>query len=1046
MILFIFCTFSESDLESKIESCRVPAAVRTLDDTTNIDTFENTVYSCISNVGSECELTRDNKELSVGLESQQHTHAVDVHANDSNERRSVVTVTVKNPLCIQEHLQTEAGVEIHDNDGVSESHKPSVNEFSQQWGINVMIADQGSVVENVFDFEAVQNKTEVEPDGKQASIGHTVDPEEEQLSSTITQLLSGMDPGPKRPQENLSSRDKESLPNLSKCHAHNQPREMVPVKRDQVSVERSRSDEMRHEYYNIVHLPDSVNKDQHTKHGHCDSSSGNEVSAPSIDSESKFTSNSEESGHDPVRESEESDPTREREESYPTRDSKESDPTRESEERDPTRENEESDPTRDSEESDPTRKTELTTDNNEGELTRDNEEPSINKQTQWHAHAAQVHTNDLNEMGNVVQNPQLHIQEHLLTESELKTDDDSLKESQKISTTIVDEFNQQQGMDVVLAGQGDLVDSDLFCTEAMTIETKVEPDKKQVSVSDTVKEEQVSATTEINQSITTKDVAILRQTTANENQDDFKEEYSSHNVSNIDLPLPERDVIAKSTVRLAIHDSLEDVKTSKRENMKAEDKRELQYHNEHQSVLVKERKQSLQTEKVSISENKLASYQSENILEPKIKPLEMIVKGEPVTVQTFLQTASTPRTKPGLETNTDVRHGMEGSTSLTPSTSSKTAAVSHSKGFADSLDVHDYEEIPDLTEMHVGMDPATSWPQENVSSKDKGGSLTRSKRHAHNQPREWVTLKRRQVSIKRSRSDEKIHDYYNVTWLPDSVDTDQATSHKPHLSNNIWSYGTLPTKRKEPSAKISKEELRRRYRHRPPPSKDPAPPPQTSVSDKEDSVAIIINPTASDHDESNLPELDNISTVHEYEDIDLEDFRNAVKCRDPSATSKLKSKEALRKLYKHRAPPMVPTKTSTECKENILSENRQTEATPSSEKAQEFHKHSSPVKQKSQELIQAESTLPSEKQLQSLSDSTKTIQSTKEEEEKNAIIHGQLKDEPTTSMLKSPHSNTDSSSGHLLSVSDPDDDYMPLIPKRRKKKVNYDYETLNFQQ
>ena len=76
VILFIFCTFSESDLESKIESCRVPAAVRiTLDDTTNIQchTFENTVYNYVSNIGSECEFTRDNKEPSVGQESQQHT-------------------------------------------------------------------------------------------------------------------------------------------------------------------------------------------------------------------------------------------------------------------------------------------------------------------------------------------------------------------------------------------------------------------------------------------------------------------------------------------------------------------------------------------------------------------------------------------------------------------------------------------------------------------------------------------------------------------------------------------------------------------------------------------------------------------------------------------------------------------------------------------------------------------------------------------------------------------------------------------------------------
>ena len=580
-------------------------------------------------------------------------------------------------------------------------------------------------------------------------------------------------------------------------------------------------------------------------------------------------------------------------------------------------------------------------------------------------------------------------------------------------------------MDVVLAGKGSLVDSDLFCIEAMTIETEIEPDEKQTCVGDTLEEEQVSTTTEINQSITAKEVAILRQTTADENSDNSKETgYPSLNISNIGLPLQERDFTTESTVRSAVHDSLEDVKTSKQENMKAEDKRELQHHSEHQLLSVKERKQSLQMENVSTSKSKLENYQ--NILEPKIKPVEMIVKGELVTVQTVLLTASTPHTKSDLETDTDLHHGMEGCTLLTPSTSSKTAAIStHSKGFGDSLDAHDYEEIPDLT------DPS---------------SLTRSKRHAHKQPKEWVTLKKRQVSIKRSRSDEKIHDYYNINdiWLPDSVNTDQATSHKPHLSNIIWSHGILPIKRKEPSAKISKEELRRQYRHRPPPSKDPALPPQTSVSDEEDSVAVVINPTASDHEESNMPELDNISMVHEYEEIDLEDFRFEVKGRDPSATSKLKSKEALRKMYKHRAPPRVPTKTSTDSKENIPSENRQTKVTPSSEK---LHEHSSPVEQKSQELIQAESTvtLPSEKQQQSLSDSTKIIQSViiKEGEEKDATIHDQLKEEPMTSMLKS---NAEGNSGHLLSVSDSDDDYMPLIPKRKKKKIICDYETLKFKQ
>ena len=104
---------------------------------------------------------------------------------------------------------------------------------------------------------------------------------------------------------------------------------------------------------------------------------------------------------------------------------------------------------------------------------------------------------------------------------------------------------------------------------------------------------------------------------------------------------------------------------------------------------------------------------------------------------------------------------------------------------------------------------------------------------------------------------------------------------------------------------MSKEELCRQYRHRPPPPKDPS---QTlsATSNKEDNCVVKITPT----DESEeLWESDNISVVHDYEEIDLEDFRVMAKSRDPleSAISKLKSKEELRKLYKHRAPPKLPT-------------------------------------------------------------------------------------------------------------------------------------------
>ncbi len=113
----------------------------------------------------------------------------------------------------------------------------------------------------------------------------------------------------------------------------------------------------------------------------------------------------------------------------------------------------------------------------------------------------------------MVKNTPLCIQEHLRTESELETDDNGLRESQKLSTSIANKFNQQKGIDIALTGQGSLVESDLLCVgryEAMPVETEVEPNNKKVSVSDTV--ENIAAFS--------------------------KEDHPPHNVHDIDLPFP----------------------------------------------------------------------------------------------------------------------------------------------------------------------------------------------------------------------------------------------------------------------------------------------------------------------------------------------------------------------------------------------------------------------------------------------------------------------------------------------------------------------------
>ena len=87
-----------------------------------------------------------------------------------------------------------------------------------------------------------------------------------------------------------------------------------------------------------------------------------------------------------------------------------------------------------------------------------------------------------------------------------------------------------------------------------------------------------------------------------------------------------------------------------------------------------------------------------------------------------------------------------------------------------------------------------------------------------------------------------------------------------------------------------------------------------------------------------------------------------VKSRDPSAISKLKSKEELQKLYKHRAPPKLPTIVDT--KENIFADIQHTKETQLSGMA--WHCDSleqwNPLEQRSQEVIQERNTVPPEKQ------------------------------------------------------------------------------------
>jgi hypothetical protein len=347
----------------------------------------------------------------------------------------------------------------------------------------------------------------------------------------------------------------------------------------------------------------------------------------------------------------------------------------------------------------------------------------------------------------------LCIQEH--SQTEIGVDFcNCVQESHKASTFIVNKFSQQQGIDVMMAGQESLVEN-LFDFEFVQNETgtEVEPDGKQASTGCAIEEKQLSSTTKLNQpeSIDITAKGFEEQTMESQSNDlvenlervaaislNFQEDCSPHNTSNSeDLPLQvlvsdeqgatKADInstVAESIVSVAV-DSIEDMENSKQELMEthtsteleAEKRNEIQYHRgENEPIADKERQHLLQVEIVSTPEKALMDNQK--ILELEISAeekslshpadLEMVAGRESTTV---VQEVSTPSTKSEQDTNTEIRHIAEGRTLLTPSTSSKTGALSRFKRFIHFRKHHDHEEIQDsilltkVTPIHAGMDP-----------------------------------------------------------------------------------------------------------------------------------------------------------------------------------------------------------------------------------------------------------------------------------------------------------------------------------------------------
>ena len=190
--------------------------------------------------------------------------------------------------------------------------------------------------------------------------------------------------------------------------------------------------------------------------------------------------------------------------------------------------------------------------------------------------------------------------------------------------------------------------------------------------------------------------------------------------------------------------------------------------------------------------------------------------------------------------------------------------------------------------MIAAMDPdIMTMPQENPSGRDKESLPSRSKFHAHNQ-KDLVPVvqDQKQISNKKSKSDENVHEYYNV-FLPHSLSIDHLITDRhnenfhdqPHEVHNR-SYGMLPTKRKLPLTKLSKEELRRQYKHRPPPPKDPSRTPGPPMSSNQESTKSCVIVSQTDEPEKSCKPHNNALSYG------YEDFRVEVKCKNTLATSK----------------------------------------------------------------------------------------------------------------------------------------------------------------
>ena len=975
-----------------------------------VDTIENTTYasstdseSDLTRDNEENEPTRDNREPSGGQQTQQCTHAVEIHANDPNQSESVLQIP----------LQTESVVEVHDI-SIKESQKSSTsiaNTFCQQQGIDV---DQESLVE---DLEAVQMETDIEPDGKQASFSDIV--EEEQLGATTNFNQSTTAKDTVHFEEQMTESQSNNLGIVAAVYLNF---------KEEYSSHNAKSIDLP--------LQVLVSDEPGTRKADFNSAVAKSTVRQAVDDLIENVLESELSADEkPLNHPTDLEMTVNREfVTVQTLSQGASTPP-----------------------------------------TKPGQDTIIDVSHSMEGHT--LPTPIISSKTAATSYSKGFVGSHKYRDYEDISDFQS-------STSVTNKFSQQQGIDVVLPGQGSLAEN-LFDVEAVKIKTDIEPDGKQTSFSDSVEEEQLGATTKFNQSTTAKDtVHFEEQTTESQSNNlgivaavylNFKEEYSSHNAKSIDLPLQVlvsdepgtrkadfNSAVAKSTVRQAVDDLIENVleselsadekplnhptdlemtvnrefvtvqtlsqgastpptkpgqdtiidvshsmeghtlptpiissKTAATSYSKGfvgshkyrdyEDISDFQSStsvtnkfsqqqgidvvlpgqgslaenlfdveavkiktdiepdgkqtsfsdsveeeqlgattkfnqsttakdNEHFEEQMTETQSNDLVENLgSVSEN--GSMANQKLLESEIsadeRPLNQPVDLEMTanthsateTVQTFLQGTSTPPTKPGQDSIIDVNHIIEDHALVTPSTSSKAADVSRSKG---SCKRHNYEEISDfqpkskVMQIHTGVDPATARPQESLShlSRDKESSPIRLQLHAYRP----VPVKRRQVFIRRSKSEEIMHEDYINMCLPDSVCTDQLTkhsydspSHKPYLSN-VWSYGTLPTKRKQPPTRMSKEELRRQYRHRPPPTNHSgrAPP---MISNKESAFLIVSQ--VGESEKSCKSGNTRLSMVHEYEEVDLEDF--GIERKDPSATSmpiKWRSQERLAELKK----------------------------------------------------------------------------------------------------------------------------------------------------